>query len=147
MIFKPLTIADIPAVVVLEQAANVYPWTQYAFSSSFTNSYFNVKLLNAENDILGFYIAQLMADQVELFNICVAKAAQGQGFGKALLQHFLSQGQTQGAAEALLEVRSSNFTAIALYQNLGFAINGVRKGYYTAATGTEDALLMHRALI
>lgn len=147
MIFKPLTFDDIPAVVALEQNANAYPWTENAFSSSFSSSYFNVKLLNAENDMLGFYIAQLIADQVELFNICVAKTAQGQGFGKALVQHFLSQGQARGAAEALLEVRSSNFTAIALYQNLGFAINGVRKGYYTAAVGTEDALLMHRTLI
>jgi ribosomal-protein-alanine N-acetyltransferase len=41
-----------------------------------------------------------------------------------------------------LEVRESNKSAIALYQNNGFDVAGTRKGYYPAENGREDALLM-----
>jgi ribosomal-protein-alanine N-acetyltransferase len=39
-----------------------------------------------------------------------------------------------------LEVRISNVAAIALYESLGFARRGLRRGYYT--DNREDALVM-----
>jgi len=41
-----------------------------------------------------------------------------------------------------LEVRPSNPHAIALYQSVGFAQVGLRKGYYQAEGGREDALVL-----
>jgi ribosomal-protein-alanine N-acetyltransferase len=41
-----------------------------------------------------------------------------------------------------LEVRPSNTPALALYQKAGFETIGRRKGYYPAADGREDALVM-----
>ena len=137
---------DIPRLLYIEQQANPYPWQQGAFLSSFVDSYFSYKLLDDDGEIQGFYFAQLILEQLELFNICVAKAAQGKGYGKALLQHFLHEGASRGATEALLEVRSNNHTAISLYQNAGFSITGQRKGYYVSAEGTDDATLMHKWL-
>jgi len=51
-----------------------------------------------------------------------------------------------GAKRCLLEVRASNAAARGLYRSLGFQVDGVRKNYYPAATGREDALLMSREL-
>ena len=45
-----------------------------------------------------------------------------------------------GATHALLEVRACNQDALHLYNKFGFAVVGVRKGYYQDAG--EDALLM-----
>ena len=39
-----------------------------------------------------------------------------------------------------LEVRVSNLAAISLYEQFGFVIRGVRRGYYT--DNREDALIM-----
>jgi ribosomal-protein-alanine N-acetyltransferase len=45
-----------------------------------------------------------------------------------------------------LEVRPSNTHAIGLYESAGFNEFSVRKGYYPAANGREDAILMGRAI-
>ena len=49
-------------------------------------------------------------------------------------------------ANMFLEVRPSNLSAIALYENMGFNEMAIRRGYYPAANGREDAVLMGLAL-
>jgi [ribosomal protein S18]-alanine N-acetyltransferase len=137
-----LTADDIARIVQIEQQANPYPWQESAFSSSFADSYFSYKLLDDNGQIQGFYFAQLILEQLELFNICIAKDIQGKGYGKALLQHFLQEGRSRGATEAFLEVRSSNHSAIALYEKCGFSKTGIRKNYYVHADNKADAVLM-----
>ena len=51
-----------------------------------------------------------------------------------------------GVGEAFLEVRPSNTAAIRLYQSLGFEQVGMRRGYYQAASGREDAVVLKRVL-
>ena len=51
-----------------------------------------------------------------------------------------------GMQEAFLEVRPSNSAAIRLYQSAGFEPVGVRRGYYQATTGREDASVLRRVL-
>ena len=133
---------DIPRLIEIEQHANPYPWQQHAFVSSFADSYFSYKLLDDSGEIQGFYFAQLILEQLELFNICVASDMQGRGYGKVLLQHFLQEGRSRGATEAFLEVRSTNHSAIALYENCGFNKTGVRKNYYVQGDNKADAILM-----
>jgi len=53
---------------------------------------------------------------------------------------------TAGALEADLEARPSNLSAIRLYQSLGFRQIGVRRGYYQAIEGREDAIVLKRAI-
>ncbi len=45
-----------------------------------------------------------------------------------------------------LEVRDSNQSARALYDSVGFNEIGVRRGYYPAASGREDAVVMAKHL-
>lgn len=140
--FELLSRDDIAAVLRIEQAANTYPWTEAAFDSSFADSYFSYKLVDHTGNIVGFYVAQLILEQLELFNICVVPTQQGKGYGRSLMQHFLQEGRARGATEVFLEVRSSNLNAITLYQRYGFTQTGLRKGYYVSSLGKEDALLM-----
>ena len=137
---------DITRLVQIEQQANPYPWQHSAFVSSFADSYFSYKLLDDSGEIQGFYFAQLILEQLELFNICVAADKQGKGYGKALLQHFLHEGRSRGATEAFLEVRSTNHSAIALYAKCGFSKTGVRKNYYVSGDSKADAVLMALAM-
>jgi ribosomal-protein-alanine N-acetyltransferase len=43
-------------------------------------------------------------------------------------------------------VRPSNTAAIRLYQSLGFEQGGMRRGYYQAPSGREDAVVLKRVL-
>ncbi|WP_445769208.1 ribosomal protein S18-alanine N-acetyltransferase [Rheinheimera sp.] len=137
---------DITRLVQIEQQANPYPWQHSAFVSSFADSYFSYKLLDDSGEIQGFYFAQLILEQLELFNICVATDMQGRGYGKTLLQHFLQEGRSRGATDAFLEVRSTNHSAIALYEKCGFSKTGVRKNYYVQGDNKADAVLMAIAM-
>lgn len=64
------------------------------------------------------------------------------GIGRRMLEHMLDRAAGAGMAEAFLEVRPSNTTAIRLYQSLGFEQVGTRRGYYQAVGGREDAAVL-----
>jgi ribosomal-protein-alanine N-acetyltransferase len=49
--------------------------------------------------------------------------------------------------EAFLEVRPSNTAAARLYHSLGFEQVGIRRGYYQATGGREDAAVLRRVLL
>jgi ribosomal protein S18 acetylase RimI-like enzyme len=63
------------------------------------------------------------------------------------MQEVLPTAVEMGGRRLLLEVRNSNNAAIALYRKFGFSDDGVRREYYPAADGREDALLMSMQLV
>lgn len=133
--------ADIDELLCIEQAATSHPWTLALFQSCFGERYFNF-LLQQNGVTQGFYIGEFVAGEASLFDICVAPPAQGQGFGRLLLEHFIAQAEQREAFDCWLEVRESNLAAIRLYQQAGFHQTGKRPNYYPTACGHEDAILM-----
>ena len=81
-------------------------------------------------------------DELHLLNITVAPAAQGRGHGQTLLDAVQTQGRRLGLSTLWLEVRHGNHRARALYLRRGFAEVGLRRAYYPAAGGREDAVVM-----
>jgi ribosomal-protein-alanine N-acetyltransferase len=74
---------------------------------------------------------------------CVAPNAQGRGAWDAGWYCVCwDLARWHRAERVFLEVRPSNPRAIALYHDLGFNEIGRRPGYYPAANGREDALVM-----
>jgi ribosomal protein S18 acetylase RimI-like enzyme len=58
----------------------------------------------------------------------------------------LDAARAAGMADAFLEVRPTNLSAIRLYLAMGFRQVGVRRGYYQAANGREDAAVLRLEL-
>lgn len=94
--------------------------------------------------IVGFAVAAVVADQVELESIAVDPARRRLGVGRALSGAVMLWGREAGAREMLLEVRSANAEARALYDRLGFTETGLRRGYYSDPP--DDAVLMSVSL-
>ncbi|HWT27911.1 MAG TPA: ribosomal protein S18-alanine N-acetyltransferase, partial [Methylophilaceae bacterium] len=88
----------------------------------------------------------LVLDEAHLLNLSIAHTHQGRGLGRALLEYMMQISRGHGAANIFLEVRPSNTPAIRLYEQVGFSEMAVRRGYYPAAHGREDAILMGMAL-
>jgi ribosomal-protein-alanine N-acetyltransferase len=86
------------------------------------------------------------AAEAHLLNICVEETYRCRGIGGRLLKHLLRAAAAAGALEAFLEARPSNLSAIRLYQSLGFRQIGIRRGYYQAIGGREDAIVLKRAI-
>lgn len=87
-----------------------------------------------------------VVDEAEILDLRVLATHRRQGFGRLLLRHALLTLTASGINALFLEVRRSNVAAITLYEAAGFASIGVRKDYYTTASGREDAVLMRCVL-
>lgn len=74
--------------------------------------------------------------------------AQGQGVGRALVEHSLERARAEGfLAMQFNYVVSTNGPAVALYRRLGFAVVGtLPKAFRHGQLGLVDVLVMHRFL-
>jgi ribosomal-protein-alanine N-acetyltransferase len=140
---------DLDAVMTIEPQIYSHPWTRGNFSDSL-NSGYSAWVLTDSSDaaqkIIGYALMMMVLDEAHLLNLSIAKACQKKGLGRLLLEHMLVIANNHQAAHMFLEVRSSNIAAISLYENLGFNEMSIRRGYYPAASGREDAVLMGLAL-
>lgn len=82
--------------------------------------------------------------ELEILNLAVDPDMRRQGHGANLLALVLQAANKMGMQKAVLEVRRSNFAAIALYGKNGFRQVGIRTGYYP--DNGEDALIFSRDL-
>lgn len=147
LLYHPLTQQDVTNVMSIENACHSHPWSEKLFASCLDGHYF-AEYITLNKQVLGFYVAQYVAGEATLMNICVSPLEQGNGYGKQLLKRFLSQVKNKGAEEAFLELRASNISAQMLYINHGFAEIDRRVGYYPSAKGFgyEDAIVMRKSL-
>ncbi|MGE8496750.1 MAG: GNAT family N-acetyltransferase [Pseudomonas sp.] len=79
---------------------------------------------------VGVYVLQVMAPEwVELMNIAVVPAQQGQGIGRQLLDDAISQARQLGARR--LELGTGSFgPQLAFYQRAGFRVVAVEPDYF-----------------
>lgn len=132
---------DLPEVWQIEQASHAFPWTEKTLNSNQGDRYLNLKL-SVDNTIAAFAITQVVLDEATLFNIAVHPDFQRRGLGRELLQHLIDELIQRDVMTLWLEVRASNLAAIELYRGFDFNEVTVRKGYYPAAEGREDAVIM-----
>jgi ribosomal-protein-alanine N-acetyltransferase len=96
--------------------------------------------------LVGYGIVASGAGEAHLLNVCVREEFRNRGCGRTLLNGLIGQAASAGAEVIFLEVRPANTTAIRLYEAMGFRQSGFRPGYYQAAVGREDALVMRRPM-
>ncbi len=141
---------DLDAIMQIEPTIYSHPWTRGNFSDSLNSGYsawvLEKQVLEDNKEMIGYALLMLVMDEAHLLNLSITKAHQKQGLGRYLLKHMLTIAKTHKAANMFLEVRPSNISAIALYENMGFSEMAVRRGYYPAKEGREDAVLMGLAL-
>lgn len=142
-LIKPLAREQLNSIFAIEQSVQQHPWSVSTIEQSFGARSSNFAIEQQEL-LAGYLFAQVIVDEAELLNISVGKEYQRQGLASALLTAWFESLQKSSVSRCLLEVRKSNLGAIALYQHLGFTLDGIRKDYYPCANGREDAYLMSR---
>lgn len=143
--FRPLKAGDLDAVMAIEPDIYPFPWSRGNFSDSLKagNSCWACEL---DGRLMGYAILMMVLDEAHILNLSIAREFQGRGLGRQLLQHLIAMARKHKGQMMFLEVRPSNKAAIRLYEDIGFNEFSVRKGYYPAANGREDAILMGLAL-
>jgi ribosomal-protein-alanine N-acetyltransferase len=132
---------DISTLVELEEILfpDDSPWTAAMFAGELAAGHHYVVHRDAEGAVDGYAGLALLGDEAEVHTIGVRPAAQGAGLGRALLRDLLAHA---GRRRVVLEVRTDNAPAIALYESEGFVILGVRRRYYRPSGA--DAYTMAR---
>jgi len=142
---EPLAPADLDAVVAIEATIYEFPWTFGNFRDSLAAGYSCWGCRSADG-LAGYAVMMLGANEAHLLNLSIAAPVQRRGYGGKLLEHLLDVARGYRAHVIFLEVRPSNPAARRLYLRHGFEEVGVRRGYYPARHGREDALLLSLAL-
>lgn len=142
---RALHSADLPQVLAIEQE-QLFPWTEKMLEDCLQFGYDNW-VLESNKEIIGFGIIAIAAKQGEILNIAVKTNWRRKGLGRVLLQQLCQVAKSKQVREIYLEVRQSNFIAIALYEQFGFKFIGTREKYYQAIGGFEDARVYRLDLI
>lgn len=140
-----MTEADLDEVLAIENAVYSHPWTRGNFSDSLRAGY-GCRTYRQSSELAGYFVLMAAAGEAHLLNLSVSAAWQRSGHGSGLLRMAAALACEQGAGHLFLEVRPSNLAAQALYRRFGFRKVAVRRDYYPAHSGREDALVLTLSL-
>ncbi len=139
--FRAMVERDLDRVFENELRSYAYPWTRGNFVDCLRERK-ECRVAEVGSLIVGHGVLGMAAGEGHILNLCIARDQQGHGYGRALLDHLLERAGLVGVEMVFLEVRPSNRVAIELYESAGFNAIGLRRNYYPAAFGHEDAQIM-----
>jgi [ribosomal protein S18]-alanine N-acetyltransferase len=145
-----LTVDDVPFLQPLEDQVKLTFWGKENYQRFLEEfpEYFGCKAVmlsdSGQQEIIGFYLARSVYDDLEILKIGVFPESQRLGIGTQLMETAYAEGMRRGCSRCFLEVRKSNQIAIQFYYNQNFRIAGTRLNYY--ADPVEDAWVMERSL-
>lgn len=142
---RGMTEHDLERVLEIEQGSYNFPWSEGIFGDCLRIGYACRVIVLGER-VVGYAIMSAGAGEAHLLNLCIAPDYRGAGLAGVLLDAVIAGAARMGANSLYLEVRPSNVSARRLYRGRGFREIGVRRHYYPAAEGREDALVLTRSL-
>lgn len=138
---RPVAEADIEQIAAIEKDVYVFPWSHGNFRDSLLSGY-QCWGCWADNELIAYAIVMNALEESHLLNFAVASRWQCQGVGAKLLTFLIGEARKLHKEMIYLEVRPSNISGRRLYERFGFTQLGLRRGYYPAVTGREDALFL-----
>lgn len=141
LMLRDMGVSDIETVLRIEQQVHAHPWTRGNFGDALASGYL-CKVAELGETVMAYAVLMQGVDDAELLDIGVAESYQRRGLGRELLEAMLLLARELGKQRVVLEVRASNAAAIALYRAVTFVEMGLRRNYYPAEQGREDAILM-----
>jgi ribosomal-protein-alanine N-acetyltransferase len=133
---------DFESVAVLQRLTFTNPWGVEAirWELEHTDVARLYILATAEQEIVGYCACWVVFDELHINSLAIAEPWRRRGLARRLLRAVFDDTAGSGATSATLEVRQSNVAACALYDSLGFEVEGRRRDYYQHPR--EDALVL-----
>jgi [ribosomal protein S18]-alanine N-acetyltransferase len=136
---------DVAEVVAIERASYQFPWSEGIFRDCLRVGYV-CRVVTVARQVMAYGVMSFGTGEAHILNLCVSEMYRCRGVGRRLLRSLIERAAAAGMGDAFLEVRPSNTAAIRLYLALGFEQVGMRRGYYQANNGREDAAVLRRTL-
>ena len=140
---RQLAYADLPQVIAIERRAFPTPWSLAMFVLELSKPS-GICLAALEEGVMVGYLVCSRYDTVwHLMNVAVDDRLLRRGIATTLMQRLFETADKPNE-QYTLEVRTSNESAIRLYERFGFRAAGRRRAYYH--DNREDALIMWRTV-
>ncbi|OFZ97907.1 MAG: ribosomal-protein-alanine N-acetyltransferase [Betaproteobacteria bacterium RIFCSPLOWO2_02_FULL_62_17] len=139
--YQPMRDTDLVPVTAIEESIYEFPWTRGNFLDSLHAGY-TCWLCQDTHGLVGYAVLMNVPDEVHLLNLSIAGHLQRRGHGARMLEFLIDNARSAKLRRMILEVRPSNDGGRRLYANFGFREAGIRRDYYPAAAGREDALVL-----
>jgi len=139
--FRAFNENDVAAVAAIEAEVYLFPWSAGNFFDSLLSGYRCIGAWAAD-ELVSYAVVMTALDEAHLLNLAVASKWQRQGIGAAMLTNVIDEMRRQPVEMIYLEVRPTNLAGLTLYESFGFNQLGLRRDYYPALTGREDALFL-----
>ena len=140
---RPMREDDLGDIHDIECSSYQFPWSPSIFRDCLRVGYC-CWILQRNGQTEAYGVMSVAGGESHILNLCVRANSQGEGLGRALLEHLLEVARKHHCDTVLLEVRPSNGAALRLYEGMGFARVGLRRAYYPGRGGREDALILAR---
>ncbi len=141
IVIEDMTVDDISAVQLVENASFPIPWPANAFRHELTQNRNAHYIVAKEGDhIVGYAGLWLSLDEAHITTFAVLPDYRRRKIGERMLVALFDKSEKLGAEWLTLEVRASNLPAQKLYEKYGFRPAGIRRRYYS--DNNEDAIIM-----
>ncbi len=138
---RRLTYADLPQVIAIERRAFSTPWSLAMFVLELSKPTGICLAALRDGRVVGYLVCSRYDTVWHLMNVAVDDRLLRQGIASTLMERLFDEADRDGE-QYTLEVRTSNGSAIRLYERFGFRAAGRRRGYYH--DNREDAVIMWR---
>lgn len=137
---RKMILEDIDQIVEIEESCFSIPWSKDSFLLELSSpiAYYLVAV-DDKGYVIGYGGMWCVAGEGNITNIGVRKEHRRKGIASLIFEGLLKYALVIKLKAIHLEVRESNYQALALYENYGLKKVGKRQGYYQKPV--EDALL------
>jgi [ribosomal protein S18]-alanine N-acetyltransferase len=141
---SPASPRDAASLAALHAASFARGWSESEVEQLLTDrSVITDRAMSGRRNV-GFIISRRAADEAEILSVSVARAWQGRGLARRLLDLHLRRLAGLRLRAVFLEVDEENTPALRLYARAGFREVGRRPSYYS---GGKSALVLRRDLV
>jgi ribosomal-protein-alanine N-acetyltransferase len=125
---RPAGVADMPQLAALDEATFAPPYrlTPGDLAEALLTSGTFVVAEQDGGHLVGYCSAVVLDQEGQIVRLAVSPAAQGQGIGRAMLNHALAYCHAHAAARVLINTQQSNQASLRLYEGFGFRRTGPR---------------------
>lgn len=127
----PLPEHDLGAIESIERASFDRPWSRDSFERELRHEAARVFLARAPDSaaVVAYLCRRCVDDELQILNLAVSPHQRRCGLGRRLLAKVIEEATATGR-KVVLEVESTNTSALGLYGSSGFCLIGSRKSFY-----------------
>jgi ribosomal-protein-alanine N-acetyltransferase len=138
---RRLNYADLPQVIAIERRSFPTPWSLAMFVLELSKPSGICLAAVRKGELVGYLVCSRYDKVWHIMNIAIDPSERRRRTATSLLERLFERVGDENA-QYTLEVRTSNGSAIDLYENFGFRAAGLRRRYYQ--DNGEDAVIMWR---